>query len=389
MRRYVLAVFLKEAKDHLRDQRALTSALFFPLFGPVLLTIVMQVMAGWAAGGQSVKVAVVGAERAPNLILFLRQYGAAVRDAPLDYERRIQEGDIDAALVISEDYAENWARGRPATVQLVSDESRRASAARVQRLEQLLASYSGMIAAQRLMVRGVSPDLARVVQVDRIDLATPEKLAALLLNMIPILLVIAAFVGGMNVAIDAMAGERERGSLEPLLTNPVPRGAVIAGKWLITVGMACVSVVITLVGFAIAVGQVPLEELGVKASLGAPELLGILAAILPLTLFASAVQMLVATYARSFKEAQTWLSLLLLVPTIPGMILAFAPFEPTFGMNAVPVLGQHLLVDRILAGEGLNGGRWLLSLAAIVPLSALCLWVCTRLLHQERIIFGR
>lgn len=389
MRRSVLAVLLKELVDHIRDRRAVLSALVFPLAGPLLFSLVMNVMASWADGGQSVKVAIVAAERAPNLVAFLKQYGVEVSAAGADYEAEVQEGSLDAVVIISEDFAAKWQRGRPAPLQLVVDESRRSSSVRVHRLKQILAAYSGLIATERLMARGVSPELARPVQIDEVDLATPEKLAALLLNMIPIMLVLAAFVGGMNVAIDAMAGERERASLEPLLTNPVPRGALVAGKWLTTVSMAWLSIVITLVGFVIALRRVPLEDLGVKADLGIVEVAGMLLTVLPLALLASAVQMMVSTYARSFKEAQTYLSLLTFVPTIPGMVLAFSPFEPTLSMSMIPVMGQYVLINKLLSGEDLGAVSWVLTLVGIIPLTALSLWFTTRLLHKERIVFGR
>lgn len=389
MRRHLFAVFAKEGLDHLRDSRSLTSAMLFPIFGPVLFAVMMNVIASWADSGKPVMLAVEGVDRAPNLVAFVKRFGVEVTPAPADVEEKVRDGTFDAALILSEDYEERWRAGRPAELDLLTDSSRRAAASQVARAKQVLNAYSGMIASQRLLARGVSPELAQTLAVQEVDLATPEKLAAMLLNMIPIFLVLACFVGGMNVAIDATAGERERGSLEPLLVNPVSRGALVLGKWLTTVLVATFAVALTLAGFAIAMGRVPLEVLGVKASLGIAEFGALLLSVLPLTMFASAVQMLVATYARSFKEAQTYLSLLLFVPTIPGLLLTFTPLDPNLALSLVPVLGQHLLAESVLSGEGFDFARWVLSLVGIAPLAAVCLWACTRLLTNERIIFGR
>ena len=387
--RILSAVFRKELVDHGRDSRSIGSALLFPIFGPVVFAAMMTVMAGWADAGKPVKVVVVNAEQAPNLVGFLTRHGVELSEDVSDHEKKVQDGDVDAALVLSDDYATRWQKGEPAEVVLLSDQSRRASGGQVRRLRLLLESWSGMVGSQRLLARGVAPELSRPVKVEEVDLATPEKLAAMLLNSIPLFLVLACFVGGMNVAIDATAGERERGSLEPLLVNPLQRGALVGGKWLGTVVVAALAVLLTLAGFMIAMGRVPLEVLGVKPQLGLREAVGIALAVLPLTLLASAVQMLVATYARSFKEAQTYLSLLLFLPVLPGLVTTFVPFEGTALTALVPVLGQHQLIDDVLSGEGLSWVQLLASLAGVALPTALCLWACARLLRSERIIFGR
>jgi sodium transport system permease protein len=186
-----------------------------------------------------------------------------------------------------------------------------------------------------------------------------------------------------------MAGERERGSLEPLLLNPAPRGAVVAGKWMATVAMACGAVLLTLVAYLLVVRRVPLEDLGVKARFDAPAALGMAAAVLPLTLAASSVQMWVSTYARSFKEAQTYLSLLMVVPMLPGMVLALSPLQTKPWMFAVPVLGQELLAGEVMRGESLGPLPFIIAAASSLAVAALALRITSRLLMQERIIFGR
>ncbi|MGA9520455.1 MAG: ABC transporter permease [Myxococcaceae bacterium] len=389
LRTPLLAVLFKELVDHLRDRRSLLSALMFPIFGPVSLALMMNLIASWADKDQPVELAVVEAGRAPTLMSFLERYGIDPKPAPADYEAKIQDGTLDAVLVIPEDFASRFSEGRPAPLQLVYDQSRRSAGTQVERVQQVLQGYSGYVANLRLLARGVSPELAMPLQIEEVDLATPEKLGAMLLNMIPIFLVLATFVGGMNLAIDVTAGERERGSLEPLLVNPAPTNAIVLGKWLATVTVSVLGVVITLVGFFVALGRVPLADLGVKASMGVPEAVMILAAVLPLTLFASSVQMVVATYARSFKEAQTWLSLLLMIPMIPGMVMSFVPFDGNTLWRSIPVMGQHLMIDAVMRGEGGSLFGWLLSLAGVAVPTVLCVWASARLLRQERIIYGR
>ncbi|HYH96236.1 ABC transporter permease [Hyalangium sp.] len=389
MRRLIATVFRKEMKDHLRDRRSVLSALAGPLIGPFIFMAMFTLMASWFREGKPLEVSVIGREHAPSLMAFLQRHGATLTETPKDYEALIEAGKLDAVLIIPPDYGKDFSAGHTAVVQLVVDNSRNQARATIRRLTSLLEGYSGQLAAQRLFARGVSPELAAAVRVDEVDLATPERMAANVLNIIPIFLVFAAFMGGMNVAIDAMAGERERGSLEPLLLNPVPRGAVVVGKWLTTVVLASVAIGVCLGAFLLAVHRVPLQDLGVKARFDIAAVLGMLATVVPLAFFASAGQMLVSTYARSFKEAQTYIQLLLLLPMLPGMLLAVSPIQSQLWMYVIPVFGQQLLIGEVMRGQAVGAMPFLLGALGCAAAAALCLMLTTRLLGEERIIFGR
>jgi sodium transport system permease protein len=239
------------------------------------------------------------------------------------------------------------------------------------------------------MTRGVSPEIATPLEIEAHDLATPEKLAANVLSVVPLILMLAALVSGMNVAIDTTAGERERGSLEPLLLNPVPRSSLVAGKWLATSLASLVVATVTLLGFMVTVHFLPLEELGLKVLLGPYEALVMWAAIAPLALFGSGLQMLIATFARSFKEAQTYLNLLNLLPMAPSMFLMFEPTRSATWMLPLPTLAQVGTVVNVMRGEPVP--FWHLAVIAVSSLAytALCLFLLVRMLHREQIIFGR
>jgi sodium transport system permease protein len=389
MRNLIAIVFRKEVKDHLRDRRSVMGALAGPLIGPLIFTVMFTVMASWFREGKPLEVAVIGREHAPTLMAFLQRQGATLTDAPKDYEALIQAGKLDAVIIVPADYGEEFSAGRTATVQLVVDNSRNQARSTIRQLNTLLEGYSGMLGSQRLFARGVSPELATPVHVEEVDLATPERMAANVLNIIPIFLVFAAFMGGMNVAIDAMAGERERGSLEPLLLNPVERSALVVGKWLTTVVLACIAIAVCLTAFLLAVHRVPLQDLGVKARFDVTAVFGMLATVVPLAFFASAGQMLVSTYARSFKEAQTYIQLLLLLPMIPGMVLSVSPIQSQLWMYVIPVFGQQLLIGEVMRGQSVGVLPFLLGALGCAGAAAFCLSITTRLLSEERIIFGR
>lgn len=381
-------VFATELKMHLRDRRALGSAISLPVLAPVLFAGMLIALASWTNKDKPLEVPVVGAQHAPGLIAHLERAGVIVQDPPEDPEARVLDGSLDVVLVIPEDYAETFHAARPARLRLILDGSRNGSQTPVMRLKRVLEAYSGQIAVQRLILRGVSPNVVRPVVIDEIDLATPEKLAATLLHTMVVFLVIGAFASGTAMATDTMAGERERGSLEALLLNPVNRLALVIGKWGAVVTVLFAMELIMLLGFAIATRFVPLQDLGVKLVLGPLELVQITLILIPLLLLAAAMEMLISTFARSFKEAQTYLTLAVMLPMVPSMILTFRPTDPAPWQWAVPSLGQDQLISGVLRGDGLPALGMGLSLAVGLALTAAFLVICARMIADSRILFG-
>ena len=382
-------VLRKELTDYVRDRRSLSSALLMPIFGPALFTVMFSVIASWNREDAPLVVPVAGAKNAPNLVAFLERHGARVETAPPDYEQKIRDGDLDLAISVPDDYGKDFVGGLPAALQLVIDGSRNKSRAPIRRVEQLLSQYSSQLGSLRLLARGVSPSLAAPLAVSEVDLATPEKTAAQLLNVVPIFLLLACFVGGMHLAIDCTAGERERGSLEPLLVNPVSRPAILAGKWAATVLVAMVALIVTLVAFEVALSRVPLQDLGVKVSLSAPVGARLFALAVPLAVCAGAFELSLALFARTFKEAQTYLSLLVVVPMVPATFLALSPLREGLALMCIPVLSQAMLFGDVLRGESVPLSYIAVSAAGTLLLGVAFFAFAVRLLGNERIVFGR
>ncbi len=382
-RREALAVFRKETRDHLRDRRSLASALIVPLSYPLLVGVLFTLMASWFTSALPLDVAVRGQENAPGLIDFLTRHGAVVHAAAADVEARVKAGDDDVALIISPEYAAHFRAGEPAEVDMVHDGSRNRTHHQVERLQRLLQTYSSQIGALRLIARGVTPGLVSTLDVGDDDVSTKREQGANLLNLIPLMLLIAAVLGGMHAAIDATAGERERGSLEALLITPVARTTLVIGKWLSAGMLALVGVTVALAGFAVAVRFIPLEDLGVRATLGPREMGLMLGIVIPLVAFTTALQLLVSSFAKSFKEAQTYVSMIALAPSLPGMILSFVPLKPVLWMYLVPALGQQLMMVDVMRGTELTWADGIAALVAAVVAATLCLALLVRLLGRE------
>jgi sodium transport system permease protein len=277
----------------------------------------------------------------------------------------------------------------PAPVKLVSDGSRDGARTKVTRVRNLVSSYSRLTGALRLMARGVAPSLATAVRIDEVEVSSAQQRLATQLNILPLLLVIAALTGGMQIAIDSTAGERERASLEPLLLNPVPRGAFASGKWLAASCFGCGAVVLSMLLTVNVLRRVPWHDLGIRFRVSDAELMSLLGLILPLALLLSAVVLFASTFARSFKEAQSYLGMLMLLPMLPGFVSVIYPLSNRPWLAPVPIVGQYALAADVLAGKPPAIAFYLLAgLSALVGAAGLVA-LTARLLQRESIIFGR
>lgn len=386
-------VFRKELIDAFRDRRSLASALLFPLLMPILISVMFQLLVDREGPTARVSLPVVGREHAPALIEHLEQQGIDVEtagpDAARDPQAAVERSRAEAVLVIPERFPEAFRKGRPSTLQLYFDDSRSDSRRVARRAQRGIGQYSQRIGSLRLIARGVSPSLTQPISVEEHDLSTPNKLTARLLSLIPMLALMACFIGSMQVAIDATAGERERGSLEPLLINPVSRSALSAGKWLTAALFGAISCSLTLALSIGAMSLVDLQKLGLHFELTWQQGASMWLILLPLCLLASASQMLIATFARSYKEAQTYLSLVLFLPMLPSLVLSLSPVDTQLWMLFVPVLAQTQLLTDAMAGGPRGASSILLSQLVTTAASLLCLVAAARLLNSERIVFGR
>jgi sodium transport system permease protein len=383
-------VFRKELTDGLRDRRTLLMALFFPLLGPLTLAgalhFASQTMQRVAREGLTLPVA--GQEHAPNLVAFL---GAEARivPAPADPEAAVRAGEWEAVLVIPPEFGARLREGRPAPVRLVVDESRQQSATVVQAVRALLGAWGSQVAAQRLVARGLHPAVVEPLAVETVDLATPASRAALFLSILPYFVVMAMFMGGMPVAIDTTAGERERQSLEPLLVNPVPRAAFVLGKTAAAAAFSGLALAETLLGFGLLPALLPPEKVGFAIRLGPEVLLAVLVVTLPLLLLANALMAWVAVHARGFRQAQTTLSLLMLLPALPGVLLALSPVRPQGWMQATPFLAEQVVIARLVRGEAVEPGAFAAAMGASLLAAALVLLLTVRRFESGRLLFDK
>ena len=388
----IITVFCKEVLDNLRDRRTLMSSLLMgPLFGPLLFAFVinLSIEKSLSDADAALDLAVIGAEHAPNLVAFLEADNIAVVDGPPDRDAAIaavKSGELDVVVIIPPDIAENLAAGVPARIELVSDQSNNQADRDARRARNALLDFSQQVAVGRLMLRGVSPAIMRPFNVDDVDVSTPSGRSGILLGMMSYFYLFALLMGGMYLAIDTTAGERERGSLEPLLSLPVTRDRLILGKIFATCVFMAVSLALSLLSFSVALNFMPLEQLGMTPNFGPPVVVSAFFLLLPFVLLGAAVMTLVASFTKSYKEAQTWLSVVLLAPTLPILIVSILQLRPQLHFMFVPSLSQHLILVDMIKNEPVAGLHVAISVLSTLAIGALLTFVCMRAYRREGLL---
>jgi len=377
-----ITVFWKEVRENLRDKRTVFSALIYgPLIGPVMFVVLMNTVISheMSKAEGPLKVPVIGAEYAPNLIDALKQQGLEPQPPIADPDKAVRDRDADVVLRIQADYGKAWTRGEPAQIEVIYDASQMGSGTPTNRLEGMLKQYSSQQGALRLLARGLSPGIAAPVAVSERDQSTPQSRAGRILSFLPYFFVIAIYIGGMYLAIDLTAGERERQSLEPLFANPVARWRILVGKLGAISAFSLASLVLTVIAFVIAGGFLPTARLGMSFDLGAGFVADAILLELPLIAVFAVLETLVAAFAKSYREAQTYLGFLMIVPIIPSALMSVLPVKAAHWMYAVPLLGQQLGISDLLGGKAVAGGDIGLALvcgfAAAAVLGVITAWV--------------
>ena len=390
--RAILSVFAKEFRENLREPRALLAALLLgPLIGPLLFAGALALRLEHSAeqGERPIALAVAHAERAPNLLGFLRAHGVEV--TPVDYDGTAARAAVRGArhplvLAVSADFAARLAAGTPAALVLYADSADIAAASDAARVRTLIGQYATLLGRLRIAARGIDPLLLSPITVQDIDVSTPAARSVLIPGTLSYLLLLSMLMGGTYLAIDATAGASERGSLEPLLAVPVRRAYLIYGKILATCAYMTLSLVLTVSALAIVLRFTGLERFGMSVNFGPRVALTVILYFLPLVPLGAALMTLVAAATRSYREAQAWLGLVLLVPTLPLALAGAMALRARAPLMAVPFLSQHFLLASLLREEPVPSAWLALSVCATLALATVLVALAGRLYRREALL---
>jgi sodium transport system permease protein len=389
--RGLVTVLRKEVKENIRDRRALFNSL---LLGPVLFPMMFIALVWFTTSAEeeraakTLEVPVIGTENAPSLVRFLEQQGTVIEAAPADPEALVRTQEELVIIRIPVEFAEKWKLGEPAPVEVITDPSRRESEVAVKRVKNLLSIYGQQIGVLRLHLRGVAPQVATPIMIRDVDLSTAKSRAILAMIFLPYILMITAFTGGMHLAMDTTAGEKERRSLEPLLINPVPRWQVMGGKLVTTMLFAMASLALTLLSFKLAMPLMPVGTFGIDLSITTRSMVLILLVIAPVAILAASLLTLLAAFAKSYREAQSYMGLVVIIPLIPSIIFMSNPIRPETWMMSIPLFSQNLLIGEIIRGDAVTLAWYALSICSTLVIGLALAVITANLYNKPRLIFS-
>lgn len=360
------------------------------MLGPLLLGAIISAVAGVmiAGPGQRLDLHVQGSANGPVLVKFLQKRGVTIAPAPSDIETAVRTGAVDNVLIIPPEHGREFSAQRTATIKFVVNSSRLPGLIALNRVSGLLGDFNRETWGQRIQARGVDYKVFQPLQIDHVNVSTGRQILEILLFMVPPLFIFNLFMGGVYLSVDATSGERERGSLEPLLINPVARWGVMLGKFLAATYYTGLAVLVQLVAFKLVFLVVDPGMQSFGGTLGGTTILLVFLLSIPLMMFAVGIQFIIATLTRSYKEAQTYLGLLPLVPGIPGMVMVFAPVQAQDWMMSVPILSQTLLVGQFVRDEAVRMSDIMTSMGTTFVYALILLALCARLYEREKLLTG-
>jgi len=365
-------VFRKELIDALRDRRTLLVVLLSSVaIGPLLLIALSALVAGIEKRAEERIVVVAGVEHAPTLRNYLERQTYRIDRAPADYEAKLKDQSLaEPVLLVGAEFEAELARGDVPLLEIVSSSSNQRAGASVSRLTRLLRGFSNEQASLRLALRGVAPATLEVVEVNDRDLANPQARAAQFTGMLPFFVLMAVLYGAFNAALDTTAGERERGSLEPLLMNPASRLSLVIGKWGAVAAVGMLIALLSCFSFLPAQSLLRSETLAAMFQFGVREAALFLALLAPLAAALAALMMAIAIRCKTAKEAQANNTVVILGVSLLPLVTVFNQSGEAPWHLLVPALAQVTLMNRVLKGEAVGMLDMALPLAVCALIAA-------------------
>ena len=367
----------KELLDAIRDKRSVMAGLWYAIGSPLLMAGLFMVLIGQMSSPDDLNINIDNAKGAPDLIRFLDNAGITHSD---------EEKRKAITLIISEKYAENMAKGMPAEVVIIADTSEQKLQSSIRRLKRSLQVYSGEMGSLRLIARGINPSIVQPLSVQVEDKSTSDTKGTFILRLAIFMMLYAVFISGMNLAIDTSAGERERNSLALLLSHPLTTGQIVISKIAAVTIFALGGLLLTLIVSKFVYPMVPWEELGFNINFSVEFMALMVVVALPVALLAATLQLFVSFLSKTFKEAQSYITLVLIIPMMISMAAAYN-IAPDI-LQWFPLSGQLQAMTAFIRGNGLPLVQLLASTGTTLAIAAALWFGMKQSLKSEKIVFG-
>lgn len=375
----IIAMVRKELIDAARDKRSVMAGLYYAIGTPLIMCGLFMVLIGQLTSPDDLKISITNPDKAPDLVRFLSNKGITQGEAGAKDLKAIE-------LIISPDYAKQMNQGKGAEITIVADNSEEKLQNSIRRLEKQLQAYSAEMGSLRLIARGIDPRVVQPLKVNVHDQATTDSKGGMILGIAIFTMIYSVFISGMNLAIDTSAGERERNSLALLLSHPLTTRQLVLSK-IIAVGLfALLGLVLILLVSKIAYTFVPWQELGFSVSITSEFMALMLLVGIPVALMAACLQLFVSFMAKTFKEAQSYLTMVLFVPLALSMAASYN-IAPDV-LQWLPVSGQQQALMDFIKGKDMNMLQLLVSTLGTLAIAVILAFGMEKSLKSEKVIFG-
>lgn len=375
----IMAMVRKELIDAARDKRSVMAGLYYAIGTPLIMCGLFMVLIGQLTSPDDLKITITNPDKAPDLVRFLSNKGISSGE--------VQDSELKAIeLIISPDYAAQMNQGKGAEITIVADNSDEKLQNSIRRLEKQLQSYSTEMGSLRLIARGIDPRVMQPLKVSVHDQATTDSKGGMILGIAIFTMIYSVFISGMNLAIDTSAGERERNSLALLLSHPLTTRQLVLSKIIAVSLFALLGLVLILLVSKVAYTFVPWQELGFSVNITTEFMALMLVVGIPVALMAACLQLFVSFMAKTFKEAQSYLTMVLFVPLALSMAASYN-IAPDM-LQWLPVSGQQQALMDFIKGKDLPMLQLLVSTLGTLAIAVLLAFGMERSLKSEKVIFG-
>jgi len=393
--RNIAIIYRKEILDTIRDRRTIISMIVVPILLFPMLTLGFSSFAASMVEKSAVevhKIAIIGSEYAPHFFAAADTCSKIkiVTINPDSVKQAIDSKQIRAALIIPGDFESRLQAFDSTGFTILFNAAETKSNFAADRLFKLADNYREQIVAKRFDERNIDPRLVKPFVIDRENVAS-EKMGSFLLSMfIPYIIILLSMIGAMYTAIDLTAGEKERGTLETILVSPVPRWQLASGKFLT---ILTTSVVSTMLVLASMTGTM---YLGIMSTPVATEFVGfeitlvmifvILLMMIPTACLLSALLMSIAIFAKSYKEAQSYISPLMILVILPALVSFIPGVELSLELSFLPLVNICLVIKEALMGN-INWLYITIIFISTVIYAAFAIFITHRMFEKESVLF--
>ena len=380
------ALLSKELKEAFRDKRAMMMAMMMAVMAPVMIFAMSKVMIKEAVETPAIYVKVSGAEFAPKLVKAFNDDNILLfSDVPND--EKVIWDDRNLSITIPDSFNQDMLAGKSIELYLTADYSEKANMSPIRRIKNVVNQYAQAIGYKRLLVRGIDVRLLQPIKIIEQDTSLPNSNAMIISMMLGLYLLMSAFMSGLPVAIDASAGERERNVLEMLLCQPVSTVKIVSAKLCCASLIASIGVLLTLSLTSFSVSFIDLTKIGASFSLDAFTITALLLLLLPICFFASALQLFVAFQSKNFKEAQSMVSMIIMLPAMVPVIMMFVDDKPKW-LDWLPVSGQSLIMEDLFKGLPVSWGLLGFTGLVTVSMTMFLVLLMAKKLRSEKVVLA-